>query len=132
MFLIDARSDKAIYEQIVDQVKEQILRGILKAGDQLPSVRQLASMMTINPNTVSKAYQELERQKVIETLRGKGTFICQIQRKQVDEEKMEALYKQLKNICIELHYMGLEEEQIVRQVDMILQGLKEGDSSDKN
>lgn len=75
MFIIDGRSAKPIYEQIVDQVKEQLLKGILKSGDQLPSVRQLAGMLTINPNTVSKAYQELERQKVIETIRGRGD-IC--------------------------------------------------------
>ena len=124
MFVIDVRSHKAIYEQIVDQVKEQVLKGILIAGDQLPSVRQLAGMLTINANTVSKAYQELERQKVIETIRGKGTFICVLQVKKVDEEKMEALYQSLKNICIELHYMGLQEEEIIQQVDKVFQELK--------
>ena len=114
MFIIDGRSAKPIYEQIVDQVKEQLLKGILKSGDQLPSVRQLAGMLTINPNTVSKAYQELERQKVIETIRGRGTFVCALPIKKVDEEK----------ICIELHYMGLEEEEIVAQVDKVFKELR--------
>lgn len=124
MFIIDGRSAKPIYEQIVDQVKEQLLKGILKSGDQLPSVRQLAGMLTINPNTVSKAYQELERQKVIETIRGRGTFVCTLPMKKVDEEKMAELYQTLKNICIELHYMGLEEEEIVAQVDKVFKELR--------
>lgn len=124
MFIIDGRSAKPIYEQIVDQVKEQLLKGILKSGDQLPSVRQLAGMLTINPNTVSKAYQELERQKVIETIRGRGTFVCVLPMKKVDEEKMAELYQTLKNICIELHYMGLEEEEIVAQVDKVFKELR--------
>ncbi|MGL4345910.1 MAG: GntR family transcriptional regulator [Cellulosilyticaceae bacterium] len=124
MFVVDVRSTKPIYEQIVDQVKEQTLKGILRSGDQLPSVRQLAGILTINPNTVSKAYQELERQKVIETIRGRGTFICAIQVKRVDEEKMKELYQTLKNICIELHYMGLEEQEIIEQVDKVFKELK--------
>ena len=124
MFIIDGRSTKPIYEQIVDQVKEQLLKGILKSGDQLPSVRQLAGVLTINPNTVSKAYQELERQKVIETIRGRGTFVCAFPMKKVDEEKMAELYQTLKNVCIELHYIGLEEEEIIAQVDKVLRELR--------
>lgn len=130
MFIIDIRSAKPIYEQIIDQVKEQLLKGILKSGDQLPSVRQLAGMLTINPNTVSKAYQELERQKIIETIRGKGTFICTLQVKRVDENKMEELYQTLKNICIALHYMGLKEEEIVEQVDKVFKELRGGMKND--
>lgn len=124
MFIIDTRSSDPIYQQIVDQTKEQVLRGILKTGDQLPPVRQLAGMISVNPNTVSRAYQELERQKIIETIRGKGTFICEMPKKKVDEEKMEELYKALKSICVELHYMGLEEKEIVNKIDQIFQELK--------
>ena len=119
-----------IYEQIVEQVKEQVLKGILKGGDQLPSVRQLAGMLTINPNTVSKAYQELERQKIIETIRGKGTFICAISVKRMDEEKMGELYQMLKQVCIELHYMGLKEEEIMVQVDKVFKELKGEETND--
>lgn len=124
MFIIDPRSTDPIYQQIIDQTKEQILKGILKKGDQLPPVRQLAGMLSINPNTVSRAYQDLERQKIIETIRGKGTFICTLPQKKVDEERMEELYKALKNICVELHYMGLEETEVVDQVDQIFKDLK--------
>lgn len=75
MFPIDARDSRPIYEQIIDQIKEQVMKGILKPGDQLPSVRQLASMLTVNANTVMKAYTELERQEVIETIRGRERLL---------------------------------------------------------
>ncbi len=61
MIKIDSRSSKPIYEQIVDQIKENIIREVLRPGDKLPSVREMSVMIRINPNTVSKAYKELER-----------------------------------------------------------------------
>ncbi len=124
MFIIDSRSADPIYQQIIDQTKEQVLKGILKAGTQLPPVRQLAGMLSINPNTVSRAYQELEREKIIETIRGKGTFVCEISKRKVDEEKMDELYRTLKGICVELHYMGLSEEEVMHKVEEIFKGLK--------
>ncbi len=72
MFNVDASSSTPIYQQIVDNVKESILKGLIEPGEKLPSVRELAKILTLNPNTIQKAYQELERQKVIVTLRGKG------------------------------------------------------------
>ena len=75
MLRIDPRSSTPIYEQIELGIKELILKGALKYGEKLPSVREMSSILTINPNTISKAYGELEREGVIETLRGKGTFI---------------------------------------------------------
>lgn len=124
MFVIDSRSADPIYQQIIDQAKEQVLKGILKPGTQLPPVRQLAGMLSINPNTASRAYQELERQKIIETIRGKGTFVCEISKRKVDEEKVEELYRTLKGICVELHYMGFSEEEIKEKINEIFAGLK--------
>lgn len=74
---LDPRSNTPIWEQIVQNIKELVLKSMLAPSDKLPSVRELASLLVINPNTVSKAYQELERQGIIETLRGKGTFVSQ-------------------------------------------------------
>lgn len=124
MFIIDSRSADPIYQQIIDQTKEQVMKGILKKGTQLPPVRQLAGMLSINPNTVSRAYQELERQKVIETIRGKGTFVCEISKQKVDDEKVEELYRTLKGICVELHYMGLSEDEVARKIGEIFKELK--------
>ena len=75
MFRINPASGKAIYEQIMEQVKEAAWKGYLKPGDALPSVRKLALSLNVTPNTVAKAYQLLEKEKVIITIRGKGAFL---------------------------------------------------------
>lgn len=108
MINIDSRSSKSIYEQIIDQIKENILKGILNPGDKLPSVRELSAMLTINPNTVSKAYQELERQKTIETIRGKGTYVSINYKPKIDEEKLEIIKIELKKLIVEACYMGID------------------------
>ena len=75
MFNIDLQSRIPIYEQLYKKVVELILRGELKPGDKLPSVRELAKSLGVNPNTVSKAFQLLEREKFIYSLVGRGSFI---------------------------------------------------------
>jgi GntR family transcriptional regulator len=72
---VDPRSGVPIYLQIVEQVKRSVALGILEAGEQLPTVKQLALDLTINPNTVARAYRELERDSVIETAPGRGSFV---------------------------------------------------------
>ena len=75
MILIDYKSRKLIYEQIIDSIKSLIVSGVLERDDQLPSVRQLAQELAINPNTIQKAYGELEREGVIYSLKGRGSFV---------------------------------------------------------
>ena len=72
---VDPRSGVPIYLQIIEQVKRSVALGILQAGEQLPTVKQLALDLTINPNTVARAYRELERDSVIETAPGRGSFV---------------------------------------------------------
>jgi GntR family transcriptional regulator len=72
---VDPRSGVPIYLQVIEQVKRSVALGVLAAGEQLPTVKQLALDLTINPNTVSKAYQLLERDGVIETAAGRGSFV---------------------------------------------------------
>ncbi len=72
---VDPRSGVPIYLQVIEQVKRSVALGILGAGEQLPTVKQLALDLTINPNTVAKAYRELERDGVIETASGRGSFV---------------------------------------------------------
>lgn len=74
MFYI-VNNNRPIYEQIKDKFIELIINNALREGDKLPSVRELASMLTVNPNTISKAYSKLEDDGMIETLKGKGTFV---------------------------------------------------------
>lgn len=75
MKLIDYQDSRPIYEQIVENFKLQMLKGILQADDQMPSVRSLAVELSTNPNTVQKAYTELERQGYIYTVKGRGNFV---------------------------------------------------------
>jgi len=72
---VDPRSGVPIYLQIIEQVKRSVALGILQAGEQLPTVKQLALDLTVNPNTVARAYRELERDSVIETSPGRGSFV---------------------------------------------------------
>ncbi len=76
-FRLDAKSGVPFYRQIIEQVKFGIARGILNPGDQLPTVRQLAVDLSINPNTVIRAYRELEIEGVLETHQGSGTFLSE-------------------------------------------------------
>jgi GntR family transcriptional regulator len=75
MFQIDLKSRKSIYGQIVDNIKELIRAGLLRGDEKLPSVRDLSGLLTVNPNTVQKAYRELERQGRVYTVSGLGTFV---------------------------------------------------------
>ena len=75
MLTVDSRSGVPIYLQIIEQVKRSVALGILQAGEQLPTVKQLALDLTINPNTVARAYRDLERDSVIETAPGRGSFV---------------------------------------------------------
>ena len=75
MILIDYQDSRPIYEQIVDRYRVLILKEVLREGDPMPSVRKLSMELSTNPNTVQKAYAELERQGFIYTVRGKGNFV---------------------------------------------------------
>ena len=78
-FQIDFKSGTPVYLQLVDQVKTAAASGALRRGDPLPSIRPLAETLRVNRNTVAKAYAELERQRVIETIAGKGCFVSDTQ-----------------------------------------------------
>lgn len=76
MVQLNYRDTRPIYSQIVDGVREQIIAGVLRQGDRLPSVRELACQLTINPNTIQRAYRELEMEGWIASVPGKGSFVC--------------------------------------------------------
>ena len=120
-FDVDPRSDVPIYQQLVDGVKKAVARGILAPGDKLPSVRELAGRIAINPNTIAKAYQELEREGIIETLRGRGSFIAEVQARSIDrEEKKRRMREMLEKVLVEAYYMQMEEEEVLAMVEEII------------
>ena len=90
---IDLRSRVPIYEQIINNIKEFALSGIFKPDEQIPSIRQLTQQLGINPNTIQKAYAELERQGVIYTLAGRGAFIAENTEELIELKRREILSK---------------------------------------
>ncbi len=97
MFLINLQGKETIYEQIKAQIIKFINAGVLKPNDKLPSVRELASDLGINPNTVQKAYQELEQAGYIYSVFKKGSFVCDIAAKDKDLDEVFLLFKKLKD-----------------------------------
>ncbi len=130
MFNVDISSSTPIYQQLADSVKEGILKGLLEPGEKLPSVRELAKTMTLNPNTIQKAYQELERQKVIVTLRGKGTYISSDYKPRKDEDKLMEVKELFKKGIVEAHYMGFRKDDILNMIDELLKELEGVENDD--
>ena len=90
-FHLDLRSGMPVYRQIVDQVRGAVASGALRAGDQLPTVRQLAVDLEVNPNTVVRAYRELEYDGLLETHQGTGTFISDQKMQRAGDERQRQL-----------------------------------------
>lgn len=133
MIQLDLKSTKPIYEQIVEQMKLNVMKGYLSPGDMIPSVRRLALDLKITPGTVAKAYQELERQNIIETIRGKGTFIAGEIVLKPDEGKLLGVKKELSTQLLELKMMGYEEKEIVKLIkDLYTELEKENGTNVRN
>jgi len=129
MFQLDLKSRKAIYEQIIDKFKELIIKDILKADEQIPSVRDLAKELTINPNTIQKAYRELERQGYIYTVKGRGNFVSPKIEK-VDDDRVDKLKLEIQRKLSELIYLGLNKEELIQLIETAYEVVKGGDNND--
>lgn len=116
MFQINLRSQQSIYEQIIDNVKELIIRGVLAEDSELPSIRELSRSLTVNPNTVQKAFKELERQGFIYKVRGRGTFVSPRQSQQIDQAAVKKISTDIRNSVQELCYLGLPKTEIQKLV----------------
>lgn len=122
MLTLDMKGSTPIYEQIIEQIKFHVLKGHLNQGDSIPSVRKLALELNITPGTVAKAYQELERQHIIETIRGKGTFIASNFEHSSDEVRISECRKLLRSAIVELKVMGVPCDMVI---DMVQELYKE-------
>ncbi|WP_243385534.1 GntR family transcriptional regulator [Bacillus kexueae] len=118
MFDLDLRSRKPIYEQLVDKFKELIMSEVLVADEKLPSVRALAQQLTINPNTIQKAYRELERQGFIYSVQGRGNFVQPLS-EEVNKEEIEKLKNDLRKKFQEALYLGMKKEDILILLDEV-------------
>ena len=114
MVQLDYRDARPIYTQIVDNFKSQIVAGILQAGEKLPSVRELAGNLAINPNTIQRAYRELEAAGWIATVPGKGCFVCGVPGEAAGEQ--EALLAQFDKTVAALRALGMTREDLIRRI----------------
>lgn len=120
MIIIDYKDRRPIYEQIVERLQELILKGALEPDSQLPSVRNLAMELSINPNTIQRAYTELERQGYIYSIKGKGNFIATSD--QLIEERKTEIMNKVIQLVSEANSLGITEEQFLYKVQ---EGYKE-------
>ena len=121
MFQLDLKSRKSIYEQVVDNLKGFIVSGALTPDTKLPSVRELSRALTVNPNTVQKAYRQLENLKYIYTVSGLGTFVSDLKDATPDTSKINEIKSRIKADTMELFYLGLSGEEINAIIKQLLE-----------
>ncbi len=114
MVHLDYRDARPIYTQIADNFRNQIRAGVLVEGDKLPSVRELASELAINPNTIQRAYRELEANGWIASVSGKGSFVCGAVEQTSPET--EALWQELDAVAAKLMQAGVSPQAIVQHL----------------
>ena len=103
MILLDYKDSRPIYEQVVEKLQELMLLGVLEEDDQMPSVRSLAMELSINPNTIQRAYGELERQGYIYMVKGRGSFVGSIRRlKEARRQKLAGSMRELAREAVRL------------------------------
>ncbi len=113
MVHLDYRDARPIYAQLVDGFREQILAGVLQEGDKLPSVRELAGQLAINPNTIQRAYRELELSGWVASVAGKGSFVCPVP----DAGETKALLQGLEKTVKALQARGMGVQDIIRYLE---------------
>ena len=118
MIQLDLKSRKSIYEQVIDGFKELITRGVLHAGDKLPSVRELSRTLTVNPNTIQKAYRQLESDRYIYTVSGLGCFVSE-KPEAPDLSKAAAIYEAIEDNVKQLRYLGVADDEIRARLEEI-------------
>jgi len=113
---LDERSGVPVYRQMMDQFKYYVAGGVLRPGDQIPSIRELASVLQVNPTTVVKAYTELEREGFIEKRHGKGAFVSAHARALSAGEQEVALRRSAKQLAVEATQMQMPPPRVITVV----------------
>ena len=115
MIVLDYQDRRPLYEQIVEKFRHLILNGALKPGEKMPSVRQLAMDLSINPNTIQRAYAELERNGFIYSVKGRGSFVGSISR--LREQKCRELEVKVAGLAVEAKSLGMDKTAFVRMAE---------------
>ena len=111
-FDIDPRLSTPVYQQIIEKIKKAIAHGLLEPGEKIPTVRELASLTALNPNTIAKAYQKLEQEGVIITMRSRGTFVADTNLDKKTAASYKALEEMLENLLIDAYHMGFSHTEV--------------------
>lgn len=118
MFQIDLMSREPVYEQLVNQTEKFILLGILRPGDKMPSVRQLSAELSVNPNTIQKAFTELDRRGIIFSVNGRGNFISEMAVKALQVSRRKEL-DGIKPQIIDFAIAGITREEMHEYIDSV-------------
>ena len=125
MIVLDYRDSRPLYQQVKDSLRRMMLTGLLEPDEKLPSVRSLATQLAINPNTIQRAYGELERQGYIYTVKGKGSFVAE--NSVMKEKRKKDLLIQVSEVIDEAIRLGISGEEIKNMVEIQYQAAeKEG------
>ena len=127
MIQLNYRDSKPIYEQIKDGLRRLVVTGAVKKDEKLPSVRELATSLSINPNTIQKAYRELEQEGYIYTVAGKGSYAAE--RADVATGRNEELMKEFDEIVKELLYLCQDKDILIRRIEELAKGGTQSDRS---
>ncbi|MCF0131990.1 MAG: GntR family transcriptional regulator [Pseudobutyrivibrio sp.] len=125
MIQLNYRDSRPIYEQIKDGLRKLVISGAIKKDEKLPSVRDLATQLSINPNTIQKAYRELEQEGYIYTITGRGSFASEYV--DIDAGRNKELLKEFDEIVRELLYLSEDKDALIKRIEAIAKG---GDTSD--
>ncbi|MDO3411827.1 GntR family transcriptional regulator [Saccharibacillus sp. CPCC 101409] len=120
--LISNSSGEPIYAQIVAQIRQSIIQGELEAGAALPSIRQLAKNLQISVITTKRAYEELEREGLIDSMVGKGSFVSGINREFIREQRLKALEAKLAEAAEESRALQIGRDELLHMLSMIYEG----------
>jgi len=107
---INPKSALPIYRQIIHQIRRCVAAGLLAPGDQLPSVRELAARLLVNPNTVARVYRDLERDGLLETRRGQGTYISAEAAAMAESDRRRLVAEKLQDVATDVRSFGLSEK----------------------
>lgn len=118
MFQLDFMDRRPLYEQIKDKMKALIINGVLKANERIPSVRELAQSLTINPNTIQKAYKDLEFEGFIYSVRAKGNFVTPLENS-FNQARKDELLRDLEKTAAELMYMQVKKEELISRIENV-------------
>lgn len=123
MFQIDMMSRTPVYEQLINQTEKFILLGVLKPGDKLPSVRTLSAELSVNPNTIQKAFTELDRRGIIFSVNGRGNFVSDKAFKALQASRRLA-FNDIKEQIRDFALAGIEREELHGYIDRIYDEMK--------